>query len=53
MKSIRHYDWGVPKEQATLQKLADGVVKKAKALEAAAHLAVKPLKHTLKVEPLP
>ena len=53
MKSIRHYDWGVPKEQATLQTLADGVVKKARALEAAAHLAVKPLKHTLKVEPLP
>ena len=41
----------VPEEQVTLEKLADCVVKKARALEATAQGAVKPVKHTLKIEP--
>jgi lysophospholipase L1-like esterase len=40
-------------EQASVEKLADDVLKKARALEAAARAAVKPVKHTLKIEPLP
>ena len=53
MKSIWNSKENLPEDQAALQKLADGVVKKARAFEAAAHLAVKPVKHTLKVEPFP
>ena len=53
MKNIWHSKEYLPEDQAALRKLADGVVTKARALEAAAHLAVKPVKHTLKVEPLP
>lgn len=53
MKSIWHSKENLAEDQAALQKLADGVMKKARAFEAAAHHAVKPVKHTLKVEPLP
>ena len=53
MKSIWHSKENLAQDQAALQKLANGVVKKARALEAAARLAVKPVKHTLKVEPFP
>ena len=53
MKSLRHSKENLAQDQAALQKLANDVVTKARDLEAAARHAVKPVKHTLKVEPVP
>ena len=53
MKSMRHSKENLAQDQAALQKLANDVVTKARGLEAAARHAVKPVKHTLKLEPVP
>ena len=53
MKSLRHSKENLAQDQGALQKLANDVVTKARDLEAAARHAVKPVKHTLKVEPVP
>jgi len=45
--------WVPPEEQATPERFADRVVKKAHALEAAARAAVEPVKHSLTIERVP
>jgi hypothetical protein len=56
IKSLIHnipaYQQAAPEEIAALQRIADGLVKKDKAAREAAAAAVKPVKHTLGIEPV-
>ena len=53
MKSISHSKGNLAQDDEAVRKLAAGVVKKARAFEAAARHSVKPVKHTLIIEALP
>lgn len=50
LHDLAMYRRAIPDEEQTLQRLADKVIEKQKQLSAASRAAVKPVKHTIKVE---